>query len=893
MSKGQQLFLFLLTLVLFPVSYTVAQIELSGKIVDGLTAAPVTLCNISLASSSIGTSSNELGEFVIVVDSLPAKLIFSHLNYEKQVIEVSNDEEIIVSLASLTTNLEEVVVTAHKKDIFAAKLAQNAIEKAQKLSTKDKYGRAFYRQKSKNGDSYSEFSEIFYDIRYNNVGIKEWNIIEGRYALKEHAVHNRNYTSFSRILRPLQPNTEELIFPTHPSFEVFYNPRVIGMLQSNDSKIAIVHFKPLPDIETPLFDGEVYIDTKTFDILKIKGVLARDDIELAKLTTKNSYWKNYTISYEIGYKKQNGKMLLDYIKVDQAFDYYKDDSLQYNTTSTSSLVFYEHYTPTSRKRLGGRPSRSRSDWQELDEIGYNERFWAQNPIVKRTPVEEEVIEAFERENAFRSIFLNSAENIALMTSNIAEDPLIKELGNKTNLFNNYNPVEKVFLHTDKDLFSSGETMWYSAYVVLGPFHQYSTGSRVLHVDLVDPNGKIVVSQTHGLVNGKGSGSMEIPKNIGSGNYQLRSYTQWMRNFDVDFFFTKRLRVLSENATISSQKSEDKIDLQFFPEGGHGVADIASKVSFKAIGNDGLPRDVKGRIFDATGTPVAAFNTFDRGAGFFQLIPKKGEKYEARLDDGSVYPFPEILENGYIMAVNNLNEKSVKVIVQASELLRDKPFYVIGYMRQRKYYQGKFEFGLNRSLTFEIPKTRMPSGILSLTLFDSEKKPWCERAVFVNNQEELVVDVKISSNKMVKRGKIGLDINVTDTEGSPVATNLSLAVTDAGQVQKPEDSATILTHLLLASDLKGHVTNPGLLLKDQKRTTLQRLDLIMLTHAWRKYHWPEIWAEKIASKEFDFEQGLIISGKATSSSKKPLSNTTLNVIAKSGDLLGMFSAKTAT
>ena len=75
-----------------------------------------------------------------------------------------------------------------------------------------------------------------------------------------------------------------------------------------------------------------------------------------------------------------------------------------------------------------------------------------------------------------------------MTSNISEDPFIKEIDSKTNLHNNYNPIEKVFLHTDKDLFSAGETIWYSPYVVLGPYHQPSNGSNVIHVDLIAPDG---------------------------------------------------------------------------------------------------------------------------------------------------------------------------------------------------------------------------------------------------------------------------------------------------------------------------------------------------------------------------------------------------------------------
>nr|WP_321415267.1 carboxypeptidase-like regulatory domain-containing protein [uncultured Allomuricauda sp.] len=894
MLKTVKYFFFYPLFILGFLNTGVAQTEINGKVIDSDTGEPIPYCNISFESLTAGTSSNELGEFIIEVDSFPAKLIFSHIGYEHKVQEISKTSDITVSLVPFGITLEEVVVSSAKIDPLAKKLAKNAIEKAYNASPEDNYGRAFYRQKSKNGDSYSEFSEIFYDIRYNKTGILDWNISEGRYALNKDAVNNKNYTSFSRILKPLQPNTKDLIFPLHPNFELYYDPRVISVIQSDSSEIAVVHFRPKKDVKTPIFDGEAYIDTKTYDILKIKGELSNDDLVFTKLSTqKNSHWKDYTISYEIAYRRKNAsKSLLDYIKVDQSFDYYVDDSFQFNATSTSNLIFYEHYTPTSRKRLGSSLSRKQSDWEKLDEIGYNQKFWEENPIVKRTPVEKEVIDSFEKENAFSSIFLNSSENIALMASNLSKDLFIKELDRKTALYNNYNPIEKVFLHTDKDIFSAGETIWYSPYVVLGSYHLPSNGSKLVHVDLISPNGEIVLSQTHGLLNGMGSGSMEIPKNLSPGTYQLRSYTQWMRNFNPDFFFTKSLNILNKDIEDQpSRTKEDKIDVQFFPEGGHMVADIASRVSFKAIGSDGLPRNVKGRIIDSGGAPVATFSTLDRGGGFFQLAPKKSEHYVAELDDGTRYTLPEVLENGYVITVHNLNEKSIKVVVQASEVLRHSPFYIIGNMRQKKYYQGKFEFGPNPTFTFEIPKTQMPSGILTLTLFDSEKKPWCERPVFVNNQENLVIGAKISTKKLTKRGKIVLDINVTDSEGRPIPADFSMAVTDAGQVEKTQSSGTILTEFLLESEINGHITDPGSLLIDQKWGTLQKLDLVMLTHGWRKYTWPEVWEEGMKEKEFDFSKGLPISGKATGRSKKPLSNTKLNVIAKSGEQMGMFSTIT--
>ena len=867
--------------------------QISGQVVDETTGEPIAFCNIAQVSSSIGTSTNELGEFVITVDKLPVKLLFSHINYSQQNVEIINANNIKISLSPLTTILEEVIVKASKKNDFAEKLAKKAFKKAEDASQIDHYSHAFYRQKSKNGEEYSEFSEIFYDIKYGTNGIEDWNIIEGRYALQDNSVYNRNYTLFSRILKPTQPNTDELILPSHSNFEIFYDLKVNDIVKSEDSKIAVLFFKPKKSIKTPAFEGEVYIDMDTHDILKINWGLSRDDVDFVTLANKNSSWKDYSISYEIVYKRDSSKTpLLDYIKVDQSFDYYIADSFQSRSTTTSNLTFYEHYTPTSRKKLGGRLRANVSDWRKLDEIGYNEQFWIDNPIIKRTPVDEEVISSFEKVDAFSSIFLNSAENIALMNSNISDDTFVKALSTQMNLYNNNNPTEKVFLHTDKALFSSGENLWYSAFAVIGSDHQYTNASRTIHVDLIDPEGKIIESQTHELINGRGSGNLKLPAELNAGTYQLRAYTQWMQNFEADFFFTKNIEVLNAmDKTTIHEEIVDKIDVQFFPEGGHLVAGIASKVAFKAINSKGLDTPVKGKVVDASGKQVALLSTFNRGSGFFQLLPKAGEQYMAVLEDGTQFTLPQILDTGYTFTIDNLNDKSVRLNVQASEALRNKPFYIIAHTRQRRYYQGRFEFGTKAALRFEIPKTQIPSGVLTLTLFGADKKARCERIVFVNNQEELVISTKISHENFTKRGKINLQINVTDTDGRPIATDLSVAATDVNQVLRNQNSNNILTHLLLQSDLKGHISNPALLFKDKKRATLHSLDLVMLTNGYRKFDWTNIWEKQDVKKEFNFAKGLVVSGKVRRTNNKPMPEAALNVVAKSSDLMGMLSTKT--
>jgi len=481
---------------------------------------------------------------------------------------------------------------------------------------------------------------------------------------------------------------------------------------------------------------------------------------------------------------------------------------------------------------------------------------------------------------------------SITPSKTSKDPFINQLNRKTERHNAYNPIEKVFLHTDKSMFSTGETIWYSAYVVIGPLHQYTEGSKVVHVDLVGPDGEITVAQTHALTKGKASGALEIPKNLQEGGYQLRAYTQWMRNYESDFFFTQELSILNkQNRSEASNAFVDDIDLQFFPEGGHMVADIAGKVSYKAIGSDGQPRTVSGKILNSEGATVATLSTFDRGSGFFQLTPAKGGRYIAALDDGRQYHLPEIVDIGYTITVNNLDQKSIKVFVQASEELRARPFYVVGHMRQKNYFNNKFKFEHEPMLKFEVPKSELIGGVLTLTLFDLNNKPWCERPIFISQKEELVINTKINADKFRKRGKVILDIQVTDFKGQPITTKLSLATTDPGQVEKNQGSSNILTQLLLESDIKGTVADPGLLFQDQRRETLQKLDLTMLTHGWRKFDWPEVWNDAKPKKEFVFAEGLTISGKALNTKKQVMPNATLNIMAKTGEKLGVLAAKT--
>jgi hypothetical protein len=46
-----------------------------------------------------------------------------------------------------------------------------------------------------------------------------------------------------------------------------------------------------------------------------------------------------------------------------------------------------------------------------------------------------------------------------------------------------------------------------------------------------------------LDKGVGNGSLYLPVSLNSGVYEFRAYTNWMKNFDAEFFFEKQLLLL--------------------------------------------------------------------------------------------------------------------------------------------------------------------------------------------------------------------------------------------------------------------------------------------------------------------------------------------------------------
>ncbi len=461
------------------------------------------------------------------------------------------------------------------------------------------------------------------------------------------------------------------------------------------------------------------------------------------------------------------------------------------------------------------------------------------------------------------------------------DTLPKKISANLDNWSKSNPIEKTFLHTDKSTYISGETIWYKAYVTL--YAEPTFLSKIVYVDLVDEKGKVIEKQMRPLEAGNSFGDIIIPKNLTTGNYTLNAYTLWMLNYKP-FVYKKNIRIYSSDYKPSVWKQENNdFKIYFFPEGGDLVDGIKSTVAFYAINNQGIPVQVSGTIKDKTGKQLSTISTTHMGYGKFELTPSDNDGFTATVIYNNTqkdFALSPPKKEGIVLTVNNTNNARTFIQVQRNE--NDKSLHnellVIAQMYGKPVFMGKVNFAEDAT-GMSVIKKNLPAGIMHITVFDMAENPLAERLVFINNYDLPVLDVITDSLSTTNRGKNKFRFDLSKFSSPSV----SVAITDADLSGKPGVEDNIVSSLLLTSDLKGNIYQPGYYFQNKNADINEHLDLLMLTHGWRRFKWQDVLSNKIASIQYPIESGITISGKATiPQSSKAIAGGHVDIITKGED-----------
>lgn len=553
----------------------------------------------------------------------------------------------------------------------------------------------------------------------------------------------------------------------------------------------------------------------------------------------------------------------------------------------------------------------------------------------------------------------------VLNSNAQATSVFDSLSYRLETQKNLYPQEKIYLHTDKPHYVSGERVWFSSYLVDAFSLLPKTESRYLYVELISPANTVVDRIKIRQDQKTFSGYLQLADTLAEGNYTIAAYTMLMCSASEHYFFKKNiyvsnpiLQVLSFEAGFEYSETGNKVkvklclkdhikqvrlkpknlrvtlgkeniefywnssdslyyktlktsaaasggllyvktgnlcqyipipanrkdfEVSFFPEGGYVIPDTLCRIGFKALNNEGVSESFTGELYDSDQQRlVTSFTPIYKGTGAFYYRPETGKQYYAvcRTDDGLVKRFnlPEPEIRARVLSVDQTTDDFLVSIKSSSSLPDDDGEILVAHSRGQLFYASDW----NQDQKYiRFRKSMFPSGILQFLLLNKAGEALSERLVFCLNEDQAVASVQTDQKNYGKRERIHSRVKVQDRNGHRLSGTFSVSVTDEGVVRK-DTCSSILTSLLLDSELRGPVESPAYYFRKNNRHSEAALDALMLTQGWRRYNLPAVLQGKYEEPVLEVEAGAEISGSVVSFSRnKPLPDSFVSLIAMDG------------
>lgn len=399
------------------------------------------------------------------------------------------------------------------------------------------------------------------------------------------------------------------------------------------------------------------------------------------------------------------------------------------------------------------------------------------------------------------------------------------------------PSELIYLQTGKDIYETGEDLWFKAYQLDAKSFALSEQSETLYLQMLNDKDSVVWAEKYPIEKGIAEGHVYIDTKLSEGNYRLGTYTRHSYYNDTTGISPERkIRIVRNIALDSLPEHREKpgeFRFNLFPEGGNLVSGLPFRLAFKATGSGGCPVDVEGTLYQDE-IPVLSFKSSHDGMGVIPFTPFSGKEYRIELANGYSYALPEIYRQGMGLRLSGRDGKQLEFLISQTEGLSDQEVYLVGQIRGTVCCVAK---GLLKDrLKMKIPLSEFPyQGIAEFTLFNAAMQPVAERLVYVHPEKKLHIDIVTEKESYVLREKATLKVKVTDDNGQPVKADLGISVFDKAY-SNPDDRVNMLAYCYLSSQIRGAVCRPAYYFDEKNADRMQAMDLLLLTQGWRRYVW---------------------------------------------------------
>ena len=862
-------------------------------------------------SEDKGTIANEEGTFTITLE-VSDSIRVSSIGYTTITLG-AKDVPNVISLSPYASTLQEVTVLPIRDilDKIIKKLNKDFI---QHNRTKSVY---FLRQTISHSDK-SDITEAFLSA-FNSVCLRNIKCLNGQRYKKTQWTLSESSLLASNLQHLIEmgprvceiPFWQDATFPLgtmrrdyywsvtgqqrydieddYPYCLQMYSAYIKSFTNAEGREIYEIHIhKKASKKHKSIVNGIIYVDAKDYSLLQFEGNAHDLQIDISKDFWTTSHPANIEIHSH--YTHRRGFTEVEYVACTLEAAGMKCRSIAYNLGKRKI------------KTAKGKKVKLEDNLLDaIDRAGYDSTLWQQT-CIQRTEEEERIVrESMTSGDTTAVEIAREAEAPAYRPDSLAAAsgsfrPLVERL----RAFGRTIPQEKVYVHMDNTCYQLGDTIWFTAYTRRTDTGRPSDVSGLLYVELYGQEGYLVERKLVQMHDGQGEGFFALDRLIQyAGLYELRAYTRWQLNWggydrkhsswaftwfeskeqERAYFrdyaklysrvfpvydrpeepgeFTRDVTLRGKRRYFRRNRDKHELTLTLFPEGGTLVTGLPCRMAFEAAWDDG--QWVDGWLHYGQDSA----RVVNRGRGTITLTPsgKKKQKVTFVTADGKKAQayLPQADTMGVALRMEQTGGGWTARIATSPNLpARNLALTLMHEGRTMAFSRPETLKAGTDGWQFEISDSLLDgSGVYQLTVFDRRGYVYADRLFFARNGSDMepTLDIQGLKPEYAPYEPVSLRVKARQAGGS-----VSLTVRDDNMRDFLYDNGSILTEMLLASEIRGFVPNPGWYFErnDEERRTA--LDLLMMTQGWRRFRWQDMAVRGAWELSQPAEQAPILRGR---------------------------------
>ncbi len=340
--------------------------------------------------------------------------------------------------------------------------------------------------------------------------------------------------------------------------------------------------------------------------------------------------------------------------------------------------------------------------------------------------------------------------------------------------------EKIYLHSDRCEYVTGENILFKAYYFLNGTFGKDSISKIVYLDLVDKNGQSKATGKYQINKGTANGTLSIPQGLASGYYTIYAYTKWMMNFGSDCFFNKRIYIVNPENEIKvlkgNQRSDENIQLHFYTEGGYLNVNEKNTISVLATNYFGETLNKNVKISDQDNNIIAEFQT----PGHFDFIPTQNKEYKAIItrENGTqlISKLPKAIASGMKVSIDHLSNGNIRIGIELTDVNNpdSKELKILLENDGLVYKQIAVKFS-NNKYDVDIYKKDLIKGFSLLYIKNKNDQIIYKNAIINRINYELPIDAVLNKEAYHKRERVDIKVKTKALDKNSKNAHLSVSV----------------------------------------------------------------------------------------------------------------------